>query len=113
MAENNNPAADAAVEIKSLGDILAYMRPDASYGARQIAKHLGVSAADVRRILSPAIHRGVVESRGVKRLVKYALVKERVALVPLKPLTISREMRIAMERCKELRIYPSNFGTGT
>lgn len=100
-----------AGDIQGIAETLDFMKPNVSYDASQIAMHLGVSAQHARHILGALMERGEVETRGTKRSIKYQLTPERPELPPMKPLTISREMRIAMDRCEELRVHPSNFGT--
>lgn len=111
MVANQKDGAGAAAEPRGVAAILEFMQPGVMYGATQIAMHISVTPAEVRRTIAGAISRGLVETRGVKNRIKYVLAEERPQLAPMKAMTISREMRIAMERCKELRIHPSNFGT--
>lgn len=89
--------------------ILAVMKPGQSYEARQIAGKLGISTLEMRRIMAFAVQRGLIESIGVKRDLKYRLAQARKVAPPIKPMTISREMRAAQERCSELRIHPSRY----
>lgn len=97
MTESNYDAAD----------ITALMKPGQGYEARQLSNRLGVSTADIRRALAFAVQRGIIEQTGARRSIRYWLPKPRYVAPPLKPLTISREMRAAQARCAELREHPS------
>jgi Leu/Phe-tRNA-protein transferase len=91
-------------------DIVALMKPGQGYEARRLSEKLGVSTADLRIALAFAVQRGVIEQTGVRKTIRYWLPKPRAVAPAMKPLTISREMRAAQERCQELRVHPSRFG---
>jgi hypothetical protein len=111
MSKKNNQAAGVGAEARGVAAILEFMQPGVLYGPAQIAAHISVTPAEVRRTIAGAISRGLVETRSANNRIKYSLAQERPQLAPMKPLKISREMHVAMERCKELRVHPSNFGT--
>lgn len=89
--------------------IKAVMKPGQSYHARSLAETFGIATAAMRHILSAAVGDGVIESRTNNGVRYYGLSGEVAPPSAAKPMTISREMRAAMERCSELRMHASRF----
>lgn len=87
--------------------IRAAMKPKQSYHARGLGETFGVTSTTMRHLLRAAVGDGMIEGREHNGVRLYSLPAESAPSPAVKPLTISREMRAAMERCAELRIHPS------
>ena len=89
--------------------ILAVMKPGQSYQAKAIAETFGVGSPEMRRMLNAAAEEGVVSRDTVGGVQMYSRPTERGPMTALRKLRISPEMKRALERCEELRIYKSKY----
>jgi hypothetical protein len=89
--------------------IKAIMKPGKSYSARSLAETFGIATPTMRHILSAAVGECVIESRLGNGVRYYELPAEVAPPPATTPLTISREMRAAQERCGELRVHQSKY----
>jgi predicted ArsR family transcriptional regulator len=89
--------------------ILAFLKPSKSHQARHIAAVFGCNTTPMRQVLVEMEQEGLIESQEYNGTKLYSCLKQSAADRQMKPLTISREMKAAQERCKELRVYPSRF----
>lgn len=89
--------------------LLGYMIPGQAYSSSAVAQQLMVGTAAIRKMLQDLARQGLLRERMTEKRstwVKLTEGEER-RLPEMRPLTISREMRQAMERCAELRVHPS------
>jgi hypothetical protein len=90
--------------------VTSVMKVGQSYHARGIAATFGIPSAAMRRILNAAVAEGVLETRTYNGIHLYSRQGDAAPPPMMAPLTISREMRAAQERCKELYEPSSWFG---
>jgi hypothetical protein len=80
------------------------------YTARRLALTHNTHEIDVRKQLIRMADAGIVCNEVIGRANVFAKVATMSAgLPPMAPMKVSREMRAAMERTKELRRYESKF----
>jgi hypothetical protein len=80
------------------------------YTARRLALTHNTHEIDVRKQLIRMADAGIVRNEVMGRANVFAKVASfTVGLPPMAPMKISREMRAAMERTKELREHESKF----
>lgn len=89
--------------------IAAVMKTNQSYNGSGLAKMFGISAGTMRLLLDVTVATGAVECRITNGVRLYSLPVNGTPALSMKPLTISREMRAAQERCDELYVYPSKY----
>lgn len=89
--------------------IAGVMKTGQSYHSASLAKTFGISGAAMRHALATAVAAGQVDHRTHNGVHLYSLLSDRTAVPSMKPMMISREMRAAQERCRELRVHPSRF----
>jgi DNA-binding GntR family transcriptional regulator len=89
--------------------ILAFLRPGKSHQARHIAAAFGCNTMPMRQILVEMEQEGLIESQEYNGTKLYSCLKQSAADLQMKPLTISREMKAAQERCKEHLVHPSKY----
>lgn len=87
--------------------VTAAMKIGQSYHARALATVFGISGGQMRKVLDLAASAGKIEGRTSNGVRLFSLPVGAAPAAAAKPLTISREMRAAQERCKELYVYPS------
>lgn len=89
--------------------VLAFLKPGKSYQARHVATAFGCRTTPVREKLIEMELAGLIESKECNSTRLYSCLNQSAVDPGMKPLTISREMREAQERCKELRVHPSKY----
>lgn len=89
--------------------ILAVMKPEQNYQAKSIAETFGIGAPEMRRMLNAAALEGVINRDIVGGVHLYSRPTARGPMTAMRKLRISPEMKRAIERCGELRIYKSKY----
>lgn len=89
--------------------VAAVMKFGQSSHARGIAATFDISPGAMRKILDVAVADGAIESRTSNGVRLFSLPISVTPAKAAKQLTVSREMRAAQERCKELRVHPSKY----
>lgn len=87
--------------------LFGYMKPGQAYHVRHVAEAFGIASAAMRHALNMAVLDGVLDHRTHNGVHLYSRPADKAPVPMMKPMTISREMRAAVERCKELYVHPS------
>lgn len=89
--------------------ILAVMKPGQNYQAKAIAETFGIGSPEMRRMVNAAAQEGVISRDIIGGVHLYSRPTERGPMTALRKFRVSPEMKRALERCEELRIYKSKY----